>query len=703
MKKLNQNQISFSRGGGYAKYYLVVMFALLISLPGWGQPGGEIECIDKVYLPYDIVYDLDTLPCIQDGQSQVLKIKVGPSVLNSSFQIIDSSGQATISGATVSNTGVYTFSITFNGGGWKKLTIVPSAPCHRIKNISVPVLCNCPGETDYKVLGFPDTVISYDSSAFLPMFKYFVIGDIKIKPSTNFSLDNREFIVLGRNEYNDSLPGGPIFGPYITLASTAGGTNPYFKLGLQNGISNKFHGDPCFGMWGGIRFDTTYNQVNFIIENNEVSDAKIAVDNLLNNLAFNHAKSVFISHNTFKGNLNGVFSRADRLTAFNNNQVFTTQMLKPYDIDSINSNHNDVYFNGSGERKKFLTQYGLYLRGQRKDSMTGTTWQGNKYTECVVGTVFDGTFDAVWGSKLNSFSLCYLSGIILDKGELLISEKDTFNILYSDYPSFQRYYQVELERPKWNLPYTYGIFIRSLDSAFGNIQGGYFNALSQKTTGVQFSNKLGAVEWCKFIGTFTPAIRLGYFNSSFSAIKKNYFYQNSEAIGVESNHIQSPDFHLFCNTFKNVDFSIRFSPGAHPSSLRMGDNFTPLGNKFIGPGKLIFNQSPNPSITYYAFENEVYSIPPQTLTNASIFPIPGAIGEDGVHCDSILQIFTPKVSQPYEVEEAKIETLTEMPFVVVDFLGRKVEEEFYYPQDLHKLRPGNYLLRNTKGSLIIRK
>ncbi len=37
MKKLNQNQISFSKGGGYTKYWLVVMFALLISLQGWGQ------------------------------------------------------------------------------------------------------------------------------------------------------------------------------------------------------------------------------------------------------------------------------------------------------------------------------------------------------------------------------------------------------------------------------------------------------------------------------------------------------------------------------------------------------------------------------------------------------------------------------------------------------------------------------------------
>ncbi|NBV14935.1 MAG: hypothetical protein EBS07_12890, partial [Sphingobacteriia bacterium] len=278
------------------------MFSLLVSLRAIAQPGEPVTpCQETFQIP--ISYSLRTLPChSSDPLSKEFIISLGPGS-GSQYVVSDPSNQSTITGPTINN-GVYTYKISFDATGWRRLVITTNKECFETTILDVPVLCECPS-LPYKVLGnLTQNETKVTGSDLSGVANFYIINNIILNDFIDIHIEGQSFTVLGKNEYNRSTPGGNIFGPWIFIGKYL----PIYSAvycGSNNGDLTTFKGDPCFGMWGGINVPfPAINAQTLRMENTLIRDAYRAVG-----LTMGISGVAEIENCSFFSNLYGIVSK----------------------------------------------------------------------------------------------------------------------------------------------------------------------------------------------------------------------------------------------------------------------------------------------------------------------------------------------------------------------------------------------------------
>ncbi len=460
-------------GGGYAKYYLVLMFALFISLQGWGQvdddpigpPEEEYPC--DYIRPLNVVNNFITptaIPCTGNE----LDPDLGPvpqPIDKYQIDIIDglaSGGYNIISDKLISVSTVilppgsnqqgsqfftHTYNIRFLEGGWHNITVSAIQPsstrgnsqyiCEESVTIQVPVLCACPSQT-YTVLGNPYTKTQINTANINSVGNgiNYVIGDLEFNSNSgNLSLTNKKFIVLGKNRYFGNAPGGEVFGPTIRLTSKNMLNNMPIpnKLILIQGTTatqSYFKGDPCFGMWKGIEVDDSLGSQTRIFSTT-VEDAYVGIRTIVgssgalgfDNLRINDCIYGMISTR----NAAGYYPNPAGSSSFYQILINSSPkgLLKPFDYE-VNS-PNRAFDNPVNKVfTQFFTKIGVWQTTNTLNEF------GNVFVDKSLIGIRWGDGTSIGGSTINSQKYwvlynCHLTGIHLRVDDY-ISIKPIINI-----------------------------------------------------------------------------------------------------------------------------------------------------------------------------------------------------------------------------------------------------------------------------------
>ncbi len=408
------------------------MFALLISLPGWGQNGREPDptpCPDPS-IPMQVqhfFYQNNGLPCltevIYENEDQTYETNFHYIVITRSSSTpgynITSTSPITVeqvlnppSLPIESNILDVVYRVKFHSGGWTNLTITPSDPtsCEIPTEISVPVLCSCPTQS-YNVLGIPGDLVTIDNAnlSLIGSGVNYVIGDLEFNGSTGtLFITDKKFKVLGRNAYFETnQPGGLVYGPTITLTtknrSTGAITNNGLVIEKQAGDSY-LEGDPCFGMWGGIVVDDSIDQsVSFSkinIKTTKIADAYVGVKSIPGS-----NKVLSLSDVNIDACMFGIVSTRDGISELNNVEInyLNKSLFKPFDYSPTGYSPNRIFDIATSNLKaKFYTQIGLWQASDRVADDLSTF--AVKIKDCIIGVKYGN------GINLNSTNTSTIKG-----------------------------------------------------------------------------------------------------------------------------------------------------------------------------------------------------------------------------------------------------------------------------------------------------
>ncbi len=629
MKNSTISQISFSKGGGYTKYYLVLMFTLLISLQGWGQPGGgpEQPCDDNTDIPLSFVGS--ELPCSNnDPFIGTFYFSIAQGVSGAVFYVTDPSSQANIT-TSVDGNGTTHVNVTFNSSGWKKLIVTSNKNCYSTANLEIPVLCSCPNEP-YDILGsFIEGKTVVVNNAKLAAFnRFYVINNLTITDQAGVSFDNKTFTVLGKNQYNVSNPGGVVNGPYIKLGDLVA-NNTLVNCG--GGALTTFQGDPCFGMWGGLVIkDSIGISPSVNIENCNIKDAYRAVGILPGTL-----NKVKIWNSTFFGNLYGVISSRNGLIAFHDNTIESAEMLKPFDY--VAGGHNESFDVVNNRKNKFYTHTGLWHSGKRSTVMLGTEWSNNTFRTCIKGIHITNNDKAAsyWRVQDAIFDKNHFTGITIDNYNTDILSVSRCQFIVENPDSYQSespllYY----DRTFYHRDESYGVYCANYNNEI-NIDSSSFQALSQGCVGIYATRDMGRVKANSFAYQFNPSIRAVDY---YGIIEENFFKDNVVSILTDGTIL--PVLNVHCNNFEflNPTYSAFKFYQSIPSGYSICTSVNPCGNAFLNEGIVVDNDGFNPSLKYFLFSNEKYDKTIHFFKNASD-QLTLLVGRNGPTCPSALNIF----------------------------------------------------------------
>ncbi len=676
------------------------MFALLISLQGWGQSGGSGEPVQPCSEPSQAIpisYSLNALPCqSSDPKTSEFTISVGLGP-GAQFFVADPSGQSTITGPTIVN-GVYTYTVRFTSTGWRQL-VITSDKCYLTTYLDVPVLCDCP-QYSYKVLGsLHETNQNVGNTEIAASDNFFVVGNFTFTDNSNMAFSGKTFTVLGKNYYANNWAGGTILGPYITVGNQLLNATSVF-CGSNNANPVVFKGDACFGMWGGLNvIDSIGVTPALIMEHTYVQDAYRALGVLTG-----RTNKVQIENCQFTGNLYGIVARNEGLSKFTSNLVASAEMLKPFDYTIPGHNFNNESI--TNYRNKFYTRYGLWVHGTRSSTarMMGADWSNNAFNNCIVGQRFDTDFKTItnyFDSELNNFNLNQFSGILTQSGpeswgDLSVRES-TFDIANPDNLSALTL-QLHQERNLWGTSDAYGVFTANSGGPV-DIAENMFTGASSNEVGVYCSHFAKNVEANSFFNLKT-GVRTKYIQSK---AEQNIFENCS--IGFHFEGTSASGLNPRCNrfTFSSGQTAFKFEQGNVLSPSWMCSDPFPCGNKFVNDGFIIDNHASNPSIDYFSFVNEVLDLTIQSKRNARIVPT-SHTGRDGDECPLPLLIFTPRIFQgqvnikgQVGLMENKAETQ------IIDLTGKVIIENVDLQRDLEKLNKGTYILFYAGKRTLLRK
>uniref|UniRef100_UPI0039C70CC1 hypothetical protein n=1 Tax=Umezakia ovalisporum TaxID=75695 RepID=UPI0039C70CC1 len=452
-----------------AKYYLVVMFSLLVSLPGWGQRTGEdpepIACPEPS-IPMQVqhfFYRNNGLPCLTEIQhnnqdptyeTEFHYIVITRSTSTPGYNITSSSPitvQQVFNPPSLpieSNINDVIYRVKFYQSGWNNLTITPSDPtsCEMPFELLVPVLCNCPSQP-YNVLGIPGDLVTIDNAniGMVGNGINYVIGDLEFNGSTGtLYVNDKKFKVLGFNNYYESYqPGGQVYWPSITLTTKNRNTGSLTSNGLlvqkQSGESY-FEGDPCFGMWGGLIIDdsvsgsTNFAKIN--LKTTKISDAYVGVKSIPGS-----SNVLFLADVNIDACMYGIISTRNGIFGLSNVEInyLNKPILKPFDYAPTGYSPNRQYdIPSSNLRSKFYTQFGLWQASDRVGVGVGNDLDAFavKIKDCMVGVRYGNgvNLNSTNESVIKSFDIsnCHLAGLhILAQNPLRVSDsKITIKDLY---------------------------------------------------------------------------------------------------------------------------------------------------------------------------------------------------------------------------------------------------------------------------------
>ncbi len=386
------------------------MFALLISLPGWGQSGREpgdppsLECeepLNVIHYTHNIT-SLNSLPCMGPADPET-----GTSARTQTFAIAINNGNSF--GYQITSTksievvqlpnppgefhvlGAYVFDLRFLEPGWHTISIksINNNTCEEEAIFDIPVLCDCPSFS-YTVTGNPNTTTVIEASDIddLSNKNHFVIGDLEIRAtqtanaqSPTFNITGSSFNVLGRVQYNPSSPGGTIFGPKISITRIdpqTGNSNSSKGLTLE---SSNFNGLDCFGMWKGIEIsDSLASQPPFILFRNiSIKDGLVGV-NILTGSRF----ALKLESSKIDACLYGIIAKRDGLGQALGLSInsLNKPLLKPFDYGLNSTGRNESFDNGN-TINRFYTTIGFWQATDRVSTSLNLPF--TNISNCLVG------------------------------------------------------------------------------------------------------------------------------------------------------------------------------------------------------------------------------------------------------------------------------------------------------------------------------
>ncbi len=695
------------------------MFALLISLSSLAQreggggddPGEPIFCENPLQLTvsHSIYNGTNSLPCtgtLEEGggpasytsQPFYFVLTRTPenanhgytvtSNLNITWQIVPPEPGAN------SNLNDVIFKIVFKSPGWHSLSFNGNPGCELPYQVDVPVLCDCPQFT-YKTLGHPNFDVTIDESALTGVNNFYVVGNISLAQATNMTVGAKTFTALSKNRYNTNAPGGEIFSPSITLGDKTTATSVMLSI---NGCT--FKGDPCFGMWKGLRlYDSTYGPMVYF-QSNTVKDAEIGL--YTPNLTM--AKRLTMVGNTFTSNLIASKITSASVRGIKDNTFESGTMLKPYDYEEVVGNHNYDLNGEYGQINKYYTRYGIWFYNSSGSSGGYSQVYDNRFKNLITGVLYPESGVSDDTLEFNLFENNRFSGTTKPESGGFLIRGSIFYVTNPDVNNNTPFVQLKQERVLWNRPASYGVLTFDQSDIQVYLHNSQFFATTENTVATELGWYLVEMQNNDFNGRFDVAIR-GRNYVAVNKIEKNNFTNCKRGIEIKQGGPSA--FSPQCNIFtfqQQTDVAFYLGAGVTLANNRICEPSLPGGNRFNNRGIVVHNDASNASVTYNSYQNEIVNLTDHIFTN-SILDRQGISGNNQTCAPRFPNIFVPRIgsfnsSKPEFGEDFPTTT----PIKVFDISGKLINDvKSINALDEATLPKGIYLLISNNKKFLYKK